>query len=39
MAQNGVGAVIELLKGWNDAAMTDPDEGAESSLAGSSLGS
>ncbi len=26
-AQNRIGAVIERLKGWNDAAMTDPDEG------------
>jgi hypothetical protein len=30
MAQNGVGAVIERLKGWNDAAPTGPvEEGRE----------
>jgi hypothetical protein len=38
-AQNRIGAVIERLKGWNQAALTDPDRGAESSSAGSSLGS
>jgi hypothetical protein len=27
MAQNGEGAVVERLKGWNDAATTDLDEG------------
>ncbi len=26
-AQDGIGAVIERLKGWDDAAPTDPDEG------------
>jgi hypothetical protein len=26
-AQDGVGAVVERLKGWDDAALTDPDEG------------
>jgi hypothetical protein len=26
-AQNRVGAVVERLKGWNQAALTDPDEG------------
>ncbi len=25
-AQNGVGAVIERLKGWNDEVTMDPDE-------------
>jgi hypothetical protein len=25
--QNGVGAIIERLKGWDDTAPTDPDEG------------
>ncbi len=25
-AQNRVGAVVERLKGWNQAAPTDPDE-------------
>ncbi len=25
--QDGVGAVVERLKGWDDAAPTDPDEG------------
>ncbi len=38
MAQDCVGAIVERLKGWNQAAPTDPDKGAESSLAGSSLG-
>jgi hypothetical protein len=36
-AQDRVGAVVERLKGWNQAAPTNPDEGAESTLAGSSL--
>jgi hypothetical protein len=27
VAQDGVGAVVERLKGWDDAAPTDPDEG------------
>jgi hypothetical protein len=26
-AQNRIGAVVERLKGWNQAAPTDPDEG------------
>ncbi len=26
-AQDRVGAVVERLKGWNQAAPTDPDEG------------
>ncbi len=26
-AQDGVGAIVERLKGWDDAAPTDPDEG------------
>ncbi len=37
--QDRVEAVVEQLKGWNQAAPTDPVEGAESSSAGSSLGS
>jgi hypothetical protein len=32
MAQNRVGAVIERLKGWNDAALTDPNEGGGEQL-------
>jgi hypothetical protein len=39
MAQNGVGAVVERLKGWNDSAPTDQTRGVESSSADSSLGS
>jgi hypothetical protein len=31
-AQNHVGAVVEWLKGWNDAAPTDPDEGGGEQL-------
>jgi hypothetical protein len=27
MVQNGIGAVLERLKGWNDAATMDPNEG------------
>jgi hypothetical protein len=27
VAQNRVGAIVEWLKGWNQAAPTDPDEG------------
>jgi hypothetical protein len=27
VAQDHVGAVIERLKGWNQAVLTDPDEG------------
>jgi hypothetical protein len=26
VAQNGIGAIIERLKGWNEATTTDPDE-------------
>ncbi len=37
-AQDCIGAITERLKGWNQAAPTDPDEGAESSSAGSFLG-
>jgi hypothetical protein len=25
-AQDGIGAIVEQLKGWNDASMADPDE-------------
>jgi hypothetical protein len=25
--QNGIGAIVERLQRWNDAATTDPDEG------------
>ncbi len=32
-AQDGVGAVVERLKGWDDAAPTDPDEGGGEELA------
>jgi hypothetical protein len=39
VAQNGVGAIVERLQRWNDAAMTDADKGGRSNLAGSSLGS
>jgi hypothetical protein len=31
-AQNGVGAVIEWLERWEDAATTDPDEGGREEL-------
>ncbi len=31
-AQNRVGAVVERLKGWNQAAPTDPDEGGGEQL-------
>jgi hypothetical protein len=37
MAQNRVGAVVERLKGWSDAAPTDPDEGGDEQL-GEKLG-
>ncbi len=30
--QNRGGAVVEQLKGWNDAALTDPDEGGGEQL-------
>ncbi len=33
MAQNRVGAVVERLKGWDDAASTDPDEGGGEEIA------
>ncbi len=33
-AQNRIGAVIEWLKGWNQAALMDPDEGGGEQLAG-----
>jgi hypothetical protein len=32
VAQNRVGAVVERLKGWNQAAPTDPDEGGREQL-------
>jgi hypothetical protein len=32
-AQDGVGAVVERLKGWDDAAQTDPDEGGGEEVA------
>ncbi len=38
-AQDGVGAIVEWLKGWDDAAQTDPDKGAERRSPGSSSGS
>jgi hypothetical protein len=31
--QDGVGAVVERLKGWDDAALMDPDEGGGEELA------
>jgi hypothetical protein len=31
-AQNRVGAVVERLKGWNQAAPMDPDEGGREQL-------
>ncbi len=31
-AQNRVGAIVERLKGWNQAALTDPDEGGGEQL-------
>jgi hypothetical protein len=30
--QNRIGAVVERLKGWNDAAPMDPDEGSREQL-------
>jgi hypothetical protein len=33
-AQDWVGAIVERMKGWNDAAPTDPDEGGGEQLAG-----
>jgi hypothetical protein len=32
-AQDGVGVVVEWLKGWDDAAPTDPDEGVGEEVA------
>ncbi len=32
MAQDRVGAVVERLKGWNQAAPMDPDEGGREQL-------
>ncbi len=32
MAQDCVGAVVEQLKGWNQAAPTDPDKGGREQL-------
>jgi hypothetical protein len=32
-AQDGVGAVVERLKGWDDAALTDLDEGGGEEVA------
>ncbi len=32
-AQDGVGAVVERLKGWDDTAPTDPDEGGREEVA------
>jgi hypothetical protein len=37
-AQDRVGAVVEWLKGWNQVAPMDPDEGGREQLADSSLG-
>ncbi len=31
-AQNRVGVVVERLKGWNQAALTDPDKGGGEQL-------
>ncbi len=36
-AQDRIGAVVECLKGWNQAAPTDLDEGTESSSLGRSV--
>ncbi len=33
VAQDSVGAIVERLKGWDDAAPTDPDEGGGEELA------
>jgi hypothetical protein len=38
VAQDRVGAVVEQLKGWNQVAPLDPDEGGREQLADSSLG-
>jgi hypothetical protein len=32
MVQNDVGAVVERLERWDDATMTDPDEGGGQEL-------
>jgi hypothetical protein len=32
MAQNGIGAIIEQLERWDNAATMDPDEGGEAEL-------
>jgi hypothetical protein len=32
VAHNGAGAIVERLKGWNDAAIMDPDEGGGEEL-------
>ncbi len=32
-AQDGVGVIVESLKGWDDAAPTDPDEGSGEEVA------
>ncbi len=32
-AQHGIGAVVERLKGWDDAALTDPDQGGGEEVA------
>ncbi len=32
-AEDSVGAVVERLKGWDDAAPTDPDEGGREEAA------
>jgi hypothetical protein len=32
-AQDSVGAVVERLKGWDDAAPTDPDKGGGEEVA------
>jgi hypothetical protein len=31
-AQNGIGAIVERLERWDDAAMMDPDEGGREGL-------
>jgi hypothetical protein len=31
--QDGVGVIVERLKGWNDAAPMDPDEGGGEEVA------
>jgi hypothetical protein len=34
MVQNGLGTVVERLKGWNGAAQMNPEEGGREQLAG-----